>query len=520
MAWRSYATLFLLGLLLALGIAYYQAAPGYMDADYYFAGGRQIVGGQGFHVPFLWNYLEDTSGVWHPSHAYWMPLASLVAALGMWMGRTADFVAAQFPFLLIAASLPPLTASLSFSLTRRRDLAMTAGFLALLSGYYALVLTTTDTFGLYMILGVGFLWATRIPRPWLRALTLGLVAGLLHLARADGILWLGVAFLFVLIRSRHASRRSRAIVCSLLLLGYGVIMAPWMWRNLSAFGTPFAPSGWRMLWLTRYDQIFAYPVSQVTFHSWVRSGFGTILSVRLHALGHHFGTLVAVQGSVVLLPFMIWGAWTLRREERVWLGVLAWTITLFVMTVLFPFAGARGGFFHSGAAVQPLGWALAPLGLDRVVALTARRRGWVGKPARRVFQVGLVGAVLLLTAAISWPRLMGAPPRAQAWGRYASRYAAVEALLTAHGAHPSDVILVGNPPGYFVSTGRSAIAYPDGDARTVRAVARRYGAKYLILDAQSPPRALRALREPPRDRFLHLGTVRGEQVFSLPLEAN
>jgi hypothetical protein len=59
-----------------------------------------------------------------------MPLASLLATLGMLLTGARTFAAARLGFLLLAALLPVLTAKLSFALTRRRDLALLAGILA------------------------------------------------------------------------------------------------------------------------------------------------------------------------------------------------------------------------------------------------------------------------------------------------------------------------------------------------------------------------------------------------------
>ena len=47
------------GLAMAIGIASLQSLPGYLDSDYYFAGGLQLVEGKGFTEPYLWNYLDD-----------------------------------------------------------------------------------------------------------------------------------------------------------------------------------------------------------------------------------------------------------------------------------------------------------------------------------------------------------------------------------------------------------------------------------------------------------------------------
>ncbi len=42
MTWRSSLALSLLGLALALFVAHFQPFPGYLDSDYYFAGGMQL----------------------------------------------------------------------------------------------------------------------------------------------------------------------------------------------------------------------------------------------------------------------------------------------------------------------------------------------------------------------------------------------------------------------------------------------------------------------------------------------
>ena len=72
-----------LGLAVYLLVAVFQHTPGYMDAEYYYAGGLRLAGGDGFTEPFIWNYLDNPPGLPHPSHTYWMPLASLVAYLGI-----------------------------------------------------------------------------------------------------------------------------------------------------------------------------------------------------------------------------------------------------------------------------------------------------------------------------------------------------------------------------------------------------------------------------------------------------
>src|SRR5450759_1986811 len=153
MTWRNYLLLALLGLLVATLVAAFQPSPGYMDADYYFSGGLQLAAGHGFTEPYLWNYLDNPVGLPHPSNAYWMPLASLLAAAGAALLEPASWFAARAGFLLVAAMIPPVTAALAWSYSSRRDLALTSGLLAVFPAFYLPFLPVTDTFGVYMLLG-------------------------------------------------------------------------------------------------------------------------------------------------------------------------------------------------------------------------------------------------------------------------------------------------------------------------------------------------------------------------------
>jgi hypothetical protein len=539
MTWRHYILLALLGLILATFVAAFQSAPGYMDADYYYAGGLQLAQGHGFTEPYLWNYLDDPAGLPHPSFAYWMPLASLLAATGGILFGPASWFAARIGFLLVAAAIPPLTAALAWSLTHRRNLAIVSGLLAVFSAFYLPFLPVTDTFGLYMLLGgVFFLLLSRIDsltRPGSFFITfffLGMVAGLMHLTRADGLLWLLIALTAVfLFRKMEQPRSSLVASLFLTLAGYFVIMVPWFVRNYMVFGSPLGPGGTRMLWLTTYDQLFAYPSSRLTFLAWWQAGIASILKSRFWALGINLERTLAEQGEIFLLPLIGIGFWHLRRDRRIQLAGLAWLLTLGMMTVVFPFAGARGGFFHSGAAVQPVWWALAPIGLDRVIEWGRRKRGWDVKQAGAIFRPALVVLAVLLSASIFWSKILGSrrevnsaasmPTGAVAislapiWSQENSAYGQIAAFLARMGAISSDIVMVANPPGFYLASGNPAIAVPDGDTGTLLEVAERYNAIYLILEAGSVPAGLLPVYDAPAAQtdLVYLGEIAGARVF-------
>jgi hypothetical protein len=526
---RDYFFLAFLGLAVVLVVAAFQSAPGYMDADYYFQGGQRLAQGAGFDELLLWNFLDDPEGIPHPSHAYWMPLTSIIAWLGMAVTGTTSFAAARLGFLALAALLPPVTAGLSQSINRQRRPAMLSGLLAVFCAFYLSYLPTSDIFGFYMLFGAAFLIissqvsAKSVGRPVIlasSAFLLGLISGAMHLSRADGLLWLALALGVLVFRYPRSAAlpwySSRAALCIICLLGYLLVMGSWMMRNIQAFGAPLAPGGGGALWITSYDELFIYPASLLTPSRWLETGLAAILQARLWAAGQNLQTALGVQGAVFLAPLILAGAWQLRRDATVRLAMLAWCLIFLVMTLVFPFQGARGGFFHSGSALQPLFWALVPPGLEVFLAWAGRLRGWNIPQARHFFQGGLVVLALLLSVLIVSRRVVGDDLSQPAWDAGFRHYVALETELQELGASGGETVLVNNSPGYFVASGRPAISIPYGDAQTVLDVAERYQARYLLLEldqVQGPENLYNDPGDHPGLRYL--GSYQNTRIYAI-----
>ncbi len=103
---RAYLLLALFAFAAALAISHFEPFPGYLDGDYYFGGGIRLAEGKGFTEPYLWNYLDDPAALPHPSHTYWMPLASIVAAGGMWVAGQLTYAGREVGFSRACGSRP------------------------------------------------------------------------------------------------------------------------------------------------------------------------------------------------------------------------------------------------------------------------------------------------------------------------------------------------------------------------------------------------------------------------------
>ena len=523
MTFRTYLFFFLFGLAVPVFIAQFQPTPGYLDSDYYFAGGIQIAKGNGFTEPYLWNYLDNTTSLPHPSHSYWMPLSSIISALGMWLTGQTTYASGRLFFLLIAAFVPPLTAALAYTFSQRRDLAIASGLLAVFSVYHAPFVGVTDNFSLFMLFGgLYFLLVTQIiqnPTRIRNWLFLGLLAGLMTLSRSDGLLWLGITLVFAFLRAPKESFlhfTNYFLRFSLFaLLGFLLIMSPWYARNLNVYGSLMAPGGSRVLWLANYEQTFIYPPTALTMQSFLALGWDHIIADRLWALNNNLQSGFAAHGGIILFPFIIAGIIYYWKDERVKLACLAWLILFLVMTFVFPFAGARGAFFHAGAALQPMWWSLAPLGLESIL-LSLRKRGIGNDNNRVVFRSALIMVAMILTVYVVYARLF-----TLGWGEGEdANYPVIEQFLVDNGIENDDIVIVRNAPGYYLETGRSAISIPYGGEQAILDAADQFNAGYLVLEPAAVLDPIKDLFHNPEhsDKFVYLGELDGAHIYRLELK--
>ncbi len=495
---RDLSLLFAVSLIVRLLAIVPVQQPGYMDAAYSYDIALNLARGQGFVEPFLWNYLDNPTGIPHPSHLYWMPLPTMLAWVGL-IVLGSSYRAAQVPFVFISALLPLVSYWVAVETTGRHRNGWLAGLLTVFSGFYVLYWGHTDNFALFALAGSLSLvaaWQASKSREkrwgapaW--SLAAGALVGLAHLARADGPLLLvaialawGASLISALRSGKTQETRDwRLEILNFLfvILGYALVMLPWFVRNWTVSGLPLPAAGVQTIWMTTYDDLFSYgrELSLQTYLAW---GWANILRSKLHALWLNTQTAVAVFCLVYLTPLVPIGWWRLRRHPLFQLAAWYGVLLFLAMTFVFTFPGPRGGLFHSGGALLPFIFTAASVGLDVLVKwVAARRQGWDARLAREVFSIGLIALALLVTAFLYYQGVVVGTR----WRGAGATYGHLVEWLEAEG-QAREVVMVGDPPGYWYHDGGPSIVVPNEPVETVLAVADRYGARYLVLDRNRP----------------------------------
>jgi hypothetical protein len=254
-------------------------------------------------------------------------------------------------------------------------------------------------------------------------------------------------------------------------------MGFWLIRNWLVTGSPLPQGGTLSLFLTTYDDIFAFnrPIDFQNFIDW---GVINILKSKLQGISIGVQTYVAVLGFIFLAPFVIIGLVNSlknsKRKRFIWPVFAYCTVLFLIMTLLFTFPGMRGSLFHSSIAVWPWSTVLATFGIGFSIDWAAARLShWEPRKAKRRFSAMFVVLAFIVGFVISWPR---------------TRSSENENLLREIvESLPEDaVIFAGNAPAINYYTGLAALSVPNEPVSGLIEAADKYGGTYLILDENHP----------------------------------
>ena len=265
---------------------------------------------------------------------------------------------------------------------------------------------------------------------------------------------------------------------------YLLVMSPWWMRQIAVFGSisPTASSG-SALWIrtmAEWNSITAEP----SLGKFLAQGPGPILETRFFGLVAAIGNFAVIIGSVVLVPFMLVGAWTRRHSKDFQPWFIHVVVVFLAAALIYPVHVPGGAFIHSAIGLSGHSYILALEGvLAGVGWIAARRKGWDVAKAGPLFVAALVIFVLALV-----------PLYARAvhgsWDASRQQRLALNAALDNLGVGQDERIYSIDAAGMKYWTGRGGIVTPDDPIETIEAVARAYGPRWLVIEKGDAATAL------------------------------
>jgi len=537
-----YLAVYVFAFLVYAAVAWPHTHPPYIDSFYYVDIARNLAHGQGFSENFVWNYLGGTPSLPHPSSAYWLPGMSVLLAPVLTLGG--GYHGAALVTAATAALCPVLALRIGRDVFATWRHALTMAALTLFNGVWFHDWTTPDAFVLYAVLATATLLLAARGLQGKGPLTgrvnyaaAGFLAGLAALTRQEGVFLLLALLLGALI-----TRGARRLLWPGGVVGavvfFGVAEAPWTLHNLVAFGHLAPAGGMRALWMRSYDSFYALHTELLTARAYAGWGIAHILAARVNAALLELVVWMTLW-FVVLVPPLLAGLWRLGRRVEYRPFLLYWAMLALALPLLFTATLEHGTLGHASGALVPFGSGLIVGGIDALAGLLAHgprlpRRArpgpkgpWQGtdpegsrwpisvrgehRPQRHSAQATSGASVATFQGPVPAMVLQGqAQPRQRA-ERLSTvlRVAAVLCALVvsldmtwrtfpAHGdeyTHDARVavwlhqhnprgrpVLVLDPPLFAYLDGGAYVAAPSDGVASDLAVARRYGARYWVLD--------------------------------------
>jgi hypothetical protein len=456
--------------------------PGIADPNHYYNLGLRILDGHGFTIDYIWNYFRPPTALIHPED-HWMPLAGVLAALGMGVfGQTVT--GALIPFIVIGGILVPI---LCFLLARQFGLSDMGSLFCAAAGAFLpefvlnSVRTDTTIPNVFFFCSSIWLLNAALKQGKIRYFFLsGVCGGLSYLTRNDALVLLPM-LLVVLgiygIWKRDVLRGALRWGWLLLPLGMMVVAAPWLVRNLQAFGSISGSGLADMFFYTHVNDHWAYGRHFTLETMLSAQTLPELLSKRAFEL-FAAGKLMYTTLDMVLPVLILLGAWLLwfTRDRDRWL----WIAPAFVLLggflvaypLLIPLKSQAGSFKKAYLTIIPLLLPLAGYALER--SLNEKR-----------IQVMVMIVSCGFLAANAFELVRSDARFTNAYMRTMEQVATT-ALDLPDTNGDGQIVLMAQDQFMLRFWGVSSIMLPMESREKILEVAQRYGADYVMMPPDRP----------------------------------
>lgn len=288
----AFSSLVVLQWIIAFGAAQTVRNVATCDTAYYYVIARNFARGRGLTDNVLWQFLHAPATVEQPAGSYWevgwpLFLGSILRVFGD-SQRVAIMTC-----VVLSGLLPLLTALIAHQLSKRLDIAWVAGVLVCLqSRLWATDVTPDSTlpYQLTCLLGLAaFQHAYERALSPTRLIAVGMALSLPMYVRGEGFILL-LATLPCLLATPLRSLRENVRRTFCVVLGIGLLAAPFVIRNFVVFGETLPQGRSLRLWMTRYDELSAFH-AHPSLVTWWAQGIEKLASLRWTALEGHLEVL-------------------------------------------------------------------------------------------------------------------------------------------------------------------------------------------------------------------------------------
>ena len=336
--------------------------PGISDPNHYYNLGRELANGNGFQIDYVWHYYNPPEAVVHPTD-WWLPLTGVITAAGMVIGGV-NVQAAIMPFVLLGAIIPVLAyvAARQFGCSEGASL-FAAAVSGVLPEFYLNSLRTNTLIPNVVLVSAALVLFMR----WWQGgdrralLVIGVTIGLGYLTRSEDILLIpafGASLVVYGLFKRHSLRRDHWSYMLGALALVGLVVLPWLLRNVDVWGWVSFPDQQRIFFWTDFRDLYAYD-RPLTFDTMLEAqGWGGIIGKRV------FEMLASVKIMIIdldLLAVPVIGGVLLLVWRRDWDRWLTLAPTIFLLAGIFVFYTGLAPFFSQGGSFKKAYLSLIPL---------------------------------------------------------------------------------------------------------------------------------------------------------------
>jgi hypothetical protein len=251
------------------------------------------------------------------------------------------------------------------------------------------------------------------------------------------------------------------------------VLSPLLLSNFHYFGSPFASGSYKTAFLQTYEDFYSYS-KELSFSSYFTMGLNEILIFKFQMLLTNIKTTLKLFGNV-LFPLMVLGIINMfygffKPERRPFIFA-----PLTFMTVLYLFysliagnAAYHGAYYRSIQALTPFFVIFAIDGISRLIKTKV-----ITYPL-----FSIIIALLVAFSIIDENRMVYNSTKLNI-----SLNSLKSTIDLVHDSNDEIIIMTRAPWEVHYSTGYRTIQIPHDDLNTIRGIARKYKANYLILPA-------------------------------------